>query len=110
MSRHHVLPPIIYTPQPPKPKETRRRRGIDYVRGKSAAGEADEVEEAGEVSTTRPAQAAQPRHNAPIEAAERRIPSTTGKLSAETLKTMLEVQEQESAPAAEASAKADNQA
>ena len=26
MSRHHIQPPVVYTPAPPKPKETRRRR------------------------------------------------------------------------------------
>jgi len=30
VSRHHILPPIVYTPAPPKPKETRRRRGVGY--------------------------------------------------------------------------------
>jgi hypothetical protein len=76
VSRHHILPPIIYTPAPPKPKQTRRRRGVGYAKGTS------EVDETGETS----------------EAAERRIPSTTGKLSESTLKELLLAQEQDSAP------------
>ena len=99
MSRHHILPPIIYTPAPPKPKQTRRRRGVGYAKGTS---EADETEETGEAAHTAPARgaAALPQHSPPIEAAERRIPSTTGKLSESTLKELLLAQEheQDSAP------------
>lgn len=94
MSRHHILPPIVYTPAPPKPKETRRRRGVGYVQGK---GDADETEETSEVSNTTPTRSAAvlPQHSTPVEATERRVPSTTGNLSEDTLKAMLEVQEQE---------------
>ena len=99
MSRHHILPPIIYTPAPPKPKQTRRRRGVGYAKGTS---EADETEEAGEAAHTAPTRgaAALPQHPLPLEAAERRIPSTTGKLSESTLKELLLAQEhgQDSAP------------
>jgi len=104
VSRHHILPPIIYTPAPPKPKETRRRRGVGYVQGK---GEADETEEAGEVTNTTPTRTAVlPQHSTPVEATERRVPSTTGNLSEDTLKAMLEAQEQEGAQAAGGSAPA----
>jgi hypothetical protein len=103
VSRHHILPPIVYTPAPPKPKETRRRRGVGYA---WAAGEVDETEEAGEVSNTAPARgaAALPQHPTPVEAAERRLHPTTGNLSEGTLKAMLEVQEQEGGQAAGESA------
>jgi hypothetical protein len=47
VSRHHTLPPIIYTPAPPKPKKTERRRGVWSVKGKRAADEADATEETG---------------------------------------------------------------
>jgi hypothetical protein len=89
-----MLPPIVYTPAPPKPKETRRRRGVGYVDGKPAG---DETEEASEATNAAPARSAQalPQHSLPVEAAERRLPSTTGHLSESTLKAMLEVQEQE---------------
>jgi hypothetical protein len=95
VSRHHIMPPAVYTPPPPKPKETRRRRGVGYTQGTGAAGEADETEETGEVSTTARG-AAPPQHQLPVEATERRLHSTTGKLSEGTLKAMLEAQEQES--------------
>jgi hypothetical protein len=99
VSRHHILPPIVYTPAPPKPKETRRRRGVGHLKGK---GDVDETEETGETASTAPARSAQPlpQHSIPVEANERRVPSTSGQLSDGTLKAMLEVQEQEAAQAA----------
>lgn len=95
MSRHHILPPIVYTPAPPKPKETRRKRNVGGAQAKRALDATDETEEASEAAQTPPARGAQslPQHSTPIEAAERRIPSTTGKLSDGTLQAMLEVQE-----------------
>lgn len=92
MSRHHIMPPTIYTPPPPKPKETRRKRGVGYA---SAAEGAGEAEEGGETSETRAA-AALPQHQHPVEAAERRIPSPNGKLSDDMLKAMLKEQEEKS--------------
>ncbi len=89
-----MLPPIVYTPAPPKPKETKRRRGVGYAQG---TGEVDETEETSEAANTVPARgaAALPQHQTPVEAAERRVHSTTGNLSEDTLKAMLEMQEQE---------------
>src|SRR5450631_3727911 len=97
VSRHHILPPIIYTPAPPKPRETRRRRGVGYSQ---ATGEADETAETSELAHPAPARgaAALPQHSTPTEATERRIPSTTGKLSDDTLKELLLAQEQGSVP------------
>jgi hypothetical protein len=97
VSRHHILPPIVYMPAPPKPKETRRRRGVGYTEG---TGEADETGETSELSHPAPVRgaAALPQHATPTEAVERRIPSTTGKLSEGTLKELLLAQEQGSAP------------
>ena len=94
MSRHHILPPIVYTPAPPKPKETRRRRGI-Y--GASSVDEAEVSEETGDATTAAPARGASalPQHAKPVEPTERRTPSTTGNLSADTLKALLDVQELE---------------
>ena len=99
VSRHHTLPPIIYTPAPPKPKKAERRRGVWSVKGKRAADDADATEETGETSHAVPARNASPlpQHSTPVESTERRIHSTTGNLSEGTLKAMLEVQEQESA-------------
>src|SRR5882757_9626173 len=95
VSRHHTLPPIVYTPTPPRPKKAERRRGIWSVKGKRAADEADATEETGETANAAPARNASPlpQHSMPVEAAERRTHSTTGHLSEGTLKTMLEVQE-----------------
>jgi hypothetical protein len=94
VSRHHIMPPAIYTPPPPKPKETRRRRGIGYTQGAGAADEAGETEASNGLSTIAPARGTvPPQHKIPVEATERRLHSTTGKLSEETLKAMLEVQE-----------------
>jgi hypothetical protein len=98
MSRHHILPPIIYTPAPPKPKETRRRRNVGTAQGARAADEIDETEEASEVSRTTPTRGAStvPSHSTPMDGTERRVPSPNGKLSDGTLKTMLEAQEKDS--------------
>jgi hypothetical protein len=95
MSRHHILPPIIYTPEPPEPKEARRKRGVGYARGAGLTDETGETEEAGGVSRTTqsPTASALPQHSTPIDGAERRVPSPNGKLSDDTLKAMLEVQE-----------------
>jgi hypothetical protein len=94
VSRHHILPPIVYTPAPPKPKETRRRRGVGFA---EATGDVDETEETSAASNTASARgaAALPQHQTPVEAAERRPHPTTGNLSEDTLKAMLEMQEQE---------------
>jgi hypothetical protein len=98
VSRHHTLPPIIYTPAPPKPKKTERRRGVWSVKGKRAADDVGETEEVGETSHAVPTRNASPLpQHSPIEATERRVHSTTGNLSEGTLKAMLEVQEQEGA-------------
>jgi hypothetical protein len=106
VSRHHILPPIIYTPEPPKPKKTERRRGVGYASGTDEADETGETGEASEVfASGGPARTTAPPKQtpfAPVEGAERHIPSTTGKLSEDTLKELLLAQEheQESTPAA----------
>ncbi len=99
MSRHHILPPIVYTPAPPKPRKTERRRNAGSVKDARAADGVDETEEASEVPVAVPARA-HPLQNpsTPIDGAERRIPSTTGNLSDDTLKELLLAQEQQSTP------------
>jgi hypothetical protein len=93
VSRHHTLPPIIYTPTPPQPKKAERRRGVWSVKGKRSADGAEATEETGESFQ---AHGASPQlHSIPVEAAERRVHSTSGHLSENTLKAMLELQEQE---------------
>jgi hypothetical protein len=94
VSRHHILPPIIYMPAPPKLKETKRKRNVGAA---FATDEADETEETGEASHTPQTRGAPalPQNQLPVEAAERRVHSTTGNLSDGTLKALLDVQEQE---------------
>jgi hypothetical protein len=100
MSRHHILPPIIYTPAPPKPKKTERRARTSALKkgGAAASEDVGDTEETGEVFTSGATAQAQlhPQGSfAPVESAEHRIPSTTGKLSEGTLKELLLAQEQE---------------
>lgn len=90
VSRHHIMPPAVYTP--PKPKETRRRRS--YPQGADAARETDETEErARSPPRRRRAALSHPSTQVPVGATERRLHSTTGKPSEGTLKVMLEEQE-----------------
>jgi hypothetical protein len=97
MSRHHILPPIIYTPEPPRRKEARRKRGVGTTRGAGLTDETEEVEGVAETSRTKQPGTAStlPPQSTPIDGAERRIPSPNGKLSDDTLKAMLEVQEKD---------------
>jgi hypothetical protein len=105
VSRHHTLPQIIYTPPAPRPKETKRKRGVGSLQGKRAADGIDEAEETSEAAHTAPARnSAPPPQHGPIEATERRVHSTNGHLSDGTLKAMLEVQELEGGQSAEADA------
>src|ERR1700692_2081842 len=93
MSRHHMLPPIIYVPQPkPKKIETRKSR----IRTRSAGT----IEDTGEVEET--CESTGPGRSAPagyksalanfpsIEGTEKKPPSTTGLLSEGTLQVMLQ--------------------
>ena len=93
MSRHHIQPPVIYTP-PPKPKkiETRKRR--------IGVGMLDDVEETADargaagMGQAAPASRKPPLPNfTPIEGTERKPQHPRGRLSESTLKAMLEVQE-----------------
>ena len=96
MSRHHILPPAVYSPPPPKPKETKRKRGIGSTQAARETDEAGEAEETSEASRTTQARSASvPQRQLPVEGAERKIPSPNGKLSDVTLKAMLEAQEKD---------------
>jgi hypothetical protein len=97
VSRHHMLPPIIYTPVP-RPKKTENRPKTKRIQNKASTEDAGDIEQTGEVSATRGLRTALPPSQTsftPIDGAERRIPSTTGKLSESTLKELLLVQEQD---------------
>jgi hypothetical protein len=106
MSRHHILPPIVYTPAPPKPKKTERRPKTAGLQksGVAASDEAGETEETSEVfvagATARAGVHAPSDPFTPVESAEHKIPSTTGKLSESTLKELLLAQEQDQPTAA----------
>ncbi len=92
MSKHHTLPPIIYTP-PPKPKkiEKKRRIGIGML---SELDETADTRETGGTSQAAPIINRPPPQNFPeIEGAERKPQHPRGRLSEGTLKAMLEVQE-----------------
>jgi len=91
-----MLPPIVYTPVP-KPKKTENRPKTRRLQNKDATEDAGDIAETGEVSISRTAMPAmlhpsQDRFT-PVDGAERRIPSTTGKLSESTLKELLLAQE-----------------
>jgi hypothetical protein len=93
MSKHHTLPPIIYTP-PPKPKKIepkKRRIGISML------SELDETADSSETSTTgQPTPATkmpQQQNFAEIEGAERKPRHPQGRLSQGTLSELLRVQE-----------------
>jgi hypothetical protein len=92
MSRHHMLPPITYTPPPPPKKAANRKRRID-------AGEGDDVEEVLESheATGTARSTAAGRKPAPaypeIEASVRKPNNPQGRLSESTLSAMLKAQE-----------------
>jgi hypothetical protein len=93
MSKHHTLPPIIYTP-PPKPKkiETRKRRiGVGMLDDVDETADARQTTGTGQSAPASPRQP--PQNFAPIEGADRKPQHPRGRLSEGTLKAMLEVQE-----------------
>ena len=92
MSRHHILPPVSYTPPPPKKIEQKKRR--------SAIGMVSEFDEAAEAHETNASGQPLPvaskllQQNFPeIEGADRKPRQPSGRLSQATLSMMLRVQE-----------------
>lgn len=96
MSRHHMLPPIIYTP-PPKPKKIENRKS--RIQHRSAgkirdAADVDEAEATSELGSPAPlSNKASLQAQLPIEGSERKPPSTYGYLSEGTVKALLVTQE-----------------
>ena len=92
MSKHHTLPPIIYTP-PPKPKKTEKKRRI----GVGRLGELDETaetRESGAAGQSMPAVQRFPPQSFPeIEGADRKPRHPSGRLSQSTLSVLLQAQE-----------------
>jgi len=93
MSRHHMLPPLLYVAQPrPKKIENRRRRinvGADRDTGETA--EAQEATAASPLASapTRPT----PPNFPAIEGAEQKAQNPGRRLSESTLTVMLQAQE-----------------
>jgi len=96
MSRHHIQPPIIYVPQP-RPKKIENRKSRIQMRASGSIEDADEIEEtyetAGPSRTSAPDNKSPPQNFPAIEGSEHKPPSTTGRLSDNTLKALLQVQE-----------------
>ena len=90
MSKHHTLPPIIYTP-PPKPKKTEKKRRV----GVGLLGELDEAAEARESgAASQPMPMRLPAQNfAEIEGADHKPRHPSGRLSQATLSVLLQAQE-----------------
>ena len=90
MSKHHTLPPIIYTP-PPKPKKTEKKRRV----GVGQLGELDEMAETRESGASgQPMPMRLPEQNFPeIEGADRKPRHPSGRLSQGTLSVLLQAQE-----------------
>ena len=94
MSRHHIMPPAVYTPPPPKKIEKKKpRTGITML------SELDDAEGAhGTSETGQPAPVANRllQQNFPeIEDASRKPKHPSGRLSQGTLSALLRVQELE---------------
>jgi hypothetical protein len=93
MSRHHMLPPIIYLREL-KPKKIESRKSRIQLRSTGKIKDTGEVEEVEETGLGQPT----PISNKPplelIEESDRKPKSTTGHLSEGTLKAMLAAQEE----------------
>jgi hypothetical protein len=95
MSRHHILPPIVYVPQP-KPKKIENRKSRIQTRSAGTVEDTGDVEETYESigpGRSTPAGNALPENFLPVEGSDKQPPSTTGRLSDSTLKVMLLAQE-----------------
>lgn len=90
MSRHHIMPPAVYTPPPKKIEKKKPRIGIGQF------SELDETEDAREASASGPptpvANRLLQRNFPEIEDASRK-PQQPGRLSQGTLSALLRIQE-----------------
>ncbi len=95
MSRHHIMPPTVYTLPPPKKIETRKRRiGIGPLSAFDAAEEAHGTSETGQSAAPLANRPLQPNFSE-IEDASRKPQHPPGRLSQGTLSALLHVQELE---------------
>ena len=96
MSRHHMLPPIVYDPQP-KPKKLEPRKSRIQMRAAGTVEDADDVE--GTYESIVPGQSTLMDNKpsldnfSPIEGSERKPQRSPGLLSENTLKVLLLAQE-----------------
>jgi hypothetical protein len=91
MSRHHILPPLVYAP-PPKKIETRKRR--IQVGSFDAMDEAGETHDAIAAGPSTPAFNTSPLQNFPVvEGSDSKPQHPGGRLSENTLKALLQTQE-----------------
>jgi hypothetical protein len=88
MSKHHTLPPIIYTP-PPKPKKTEKKRRV----GIGMLDETAETRESGASGQPTPAMRLPPQNFPEIEGADHKPRHPSGRLSQGTLSVLLQAQE-----------------
>jgi hypothetical protein len=96
MSRHHMLPPIVYVPQP-KPKKIEPRKSRIQMRSAGKIEDADEAEETyesiGPSRLTPVGNKSPPENFSPIEGSEKKPQPPMGLLSENTLKVLLLAQE-----------------
>ncbi len=93
MSRHHILPPLVYVPQP-KPRKVENRKRRIQAGGVDGLDEAGETHEATAADRSTAAFNEPPPQNFPaIEGSESKPQHPRGRLSEDTLKAMLQVQE-----------------
>jgi hypothetical protein len=96
MSRHHMLPPIVYVPEA-KPKKIEPRKSRIQMRAAGTVEDADDVEEAyqpiGPVQSTPMGNKPALDSFSPIEGSERKPQRPQGLLSESTLKVLLLAQE-----------------
>lgn len=92
MSRHHIQPPVIYTPPPPKRIESKKRRtqigSFDELDETAETGEAKGASQPAPVALKLP-----PSQRPEIEGTDRKPQRPEGRLSQTTLSVMLQVQE-----------------
>jgi hypothetical protein len=96
MSRHHMLPPIVYVPQA-KPKKIEPRKSRIHMRAAGTVEDADDVEETyqpiGPGQSTLVGSRPPLDNFSPVEGSERKPQRTPGLLSESTLKVLLLAQE-----------------
>jgi hypothetical protein len=97
MSHHHILPPLVYVPQP-KPKKIETRKSRIQMRSSGAlknAGDVEETHEPFEPGGSTPVGNSALENFLPIEGSEDKPSSKSGRLSESTLRVMLLAQETE---------------